>query len=616
MLDPFQRRHLIDALRPPPDHVLDQAIGTTYSLDLLALLTAPLAFTFFDYEADAADTTPTADPLALLEALRRYASRIAVFCDAGRISVPRTSHLLFSSLEGSIFEVTAPAGGVFHPKVWVLHFVGPNQSVTYRLLCLSRNLTFDRSWDTALVLEGPLQSADRQHTVNQPLADFVAALPGMIVGRAAPEALLATVAQMAQDLPRVAFDLPPDIDTLAFYPLGLSATSRSPFTQPVDRSLVISPFLTTKMLQTLATRGQNNILVARLEELQVQPTEVLRQFAAIYTLSDAADIEQSSDEEADASAPPLSGLHAKLYVSDAGDDTFIWTGSANATDAAFTRNVEMLVRLRGARARCGIDAVLGADRETGLLALLERFDPDQAGVPYDDAQDRLDALVEEWQRRIARLGLVAQVHPTHHADQFDVQVKRSEALSHSVPAMLSVLCWPITRGMGSAAPMHLDQDVVATFPAVSYEGLTSFYAVELTADAGDKHSSTRFVLNLPLENAPADRQQRLLRALLRSRADVLRFLLLLLSDSGTELEGMIRATRAWSEPNGAGEQAFSGLPLFEAMVRALDRDPSRVDHIARLIDDLRSSPDTRQLLPDAFDVIWEPIRAVAKDLDT
>jgi hypothetical protein len=94
MLDPFQRRHLIDALRPPPGSVLDHAVGTTFSLDLLALLTAPLAFTFFDYEADEAQGGPVADPLALLEALRRYADRIAIFCDAGRIVVPRTTQLL------------------------------------------------------------------------------------------------------------------------------------------------------------------------------------------------------------------------------------------------------------------------------------------------------------------------------------------------------------------------------------------------------------------------------------------------------------------------------------------------------------------------------------------
>ena len=37
MLEPDQRRLLTDALRPPDGYTLDEAIGCTYSLDLIAL---------------------------------------------------------------------------------------------------------------------------------------------------------------------------------------------------------------------------------------------------------------------------------------------------------------------------------------------------------------------------------------------------------------------------------------------------------------------------------------------------------------------------------------------------------------------------------------------------
>jgi len=50
MLSTRDRRLLLDALRPPTGYQLDRGIGSTFSLDLLALLTAPLAFTFFDWE--------------------------------------------------------------------------------------------------------------------------------------------------------------------------------------------------------------------------------------------------------------------------------------------------------------------------------------------------------------------------------------------------------------------------------------------------------------------------------------------------------------------------------------------------------------------------------------
>ena len=48
MLEPQSRTLLLDALKPPPDYKLDYAIGTTFTLDLVALLAAPLAFALLD----------------------------------------------------------------------------------------------------------------------------------------------------------------------------------------------------------------------------------------------------------------------------------------------------------------------------------------------------------------------------------------------------------------------------------------------------------------------------------------------------------------------------------------------------------------------------------------
>ncbi|MCK7495136.1 MAG: hypothetical protein MZW92_31610 [Comamonadaceae bacterium] len=68
----------------------------------------------------------------------------------GSIKPPRSATLLQNYLEGSVCEVAAPRGGVFHPKVWVLRLVKDGAPVRYRFLCSSRNLTFDSSWDTLL----------------------------------------------------------------------------------------------------------------------------------------------------------------------------------------------------------------------------------------------------------------------------------------------------------------------------------------------------------------------------------------------------------------------------------------------------------------------------------
>ena len=62
---------------------------------------------------------------------------------------------------------------IFHPKVWVLRFRGLDDSALHRVLVLSRNLTFDRCWDTMLRID---EDTDAQSLVDvSPLADFVVA---------------------------------------------------------------------------------------------------------------------------------------------------------------------------------------------------------------------------------------------------------------------------------------------------------------------------------------------------------------------------------------------------------------------------------------------------------
>src|SRR3981189_2318201 len=97
MLEPEGRQLLLDALRPPAGYELDHAVGTTYALDLMSLLAAPLGFALFDREAS--DGRLIGDPISLIEAVRRPADRIHIVCQAGEIAIPRDHRPLLSYLE-------------------------------------------------------------------------------------------------------------------------------------------------------------------------------------------------------------------------------------------------------------------------------------------------------------------------------------------------------------------------------------------------------------------------------------------------------------------------------------------------------------------------------------
>ena len=140
MLSPDSRTVAFDLLRPPAGHELEFALLTTYTLDLEALLALPLSLVA---RSDNGLEDLLADPLLLLEALRRAGERIHVFVDRSGIAIPRTRRELYALLEPSVHPVRAPDGGAFHPKVWVLRFVSEDGAplTTRRRACRGTSLS-------------------------------------------------------------------------------------------------------------------------------------------------------------------------------------------------------------------------------------------------------------------------------------------------------------------------------------------------------------------------------------------------------------------------------------------------------------------------------------------
>jgi hypothetical protein len=605
MLAPKDRTLLLEALRPPPGFRLDAAVSTTYSLDLMALLVAPLAFTFFDWEDETGE--PTRDPNALLEAVRRYADRMDVFCQAGQIAVPSAYRLLFSYLESSVHAVRAPReGGVFHPKVWVIRYVAQGEANRYRVLCASRNLTFDRCWDTLLVLDGA-QTRKRSQK-NEPLARFLMALPGMVVGglsRRRKE----TVTALANEILQVEFELPEHIEEIAFWPLGIPAHHDIwPFPENADRALVIAPFASNDVLQRLKV-VQDGTFISRIDTLGALSVDALQGYES-YVLSDGADFDAEAEAETaalDASEDTFSGLHTKLFAFDSGGKGSVWTGSANATHAAFHRNVEFLVELRGESRHMGVEAILSPSQMgvSVLRDLLEPFTP--VGEAEGDAvAQQLDRALWALKAFVVDLELGIQAVPAGEG-VFDLVLA-----PRGTPVLpdgdVALTCWPLTLRQDSAAQaLRMPQDSELRFGGISFEGLTRFFGFEGRVTIKGQTARTRFVLNLPADGFPDNRRQGLLRYMLKDRKQVLRYLLLLLADEGelaiSELVGQGRQLAG----AGNGAAFHADIPMLEALVRALESSPAKLDQVRQFVEELQSTEEGHKLLPEGFDAIWSPV---------
>lgn len=625
MLDPDNRSLLSEQVLPPYGYVFTDAVICTYSLDLTALGGVPLALLQSDPLAlgDAAGVR-----LEALRAVREMAVRLSVFCQAGAIHVPDEWRDAFLWLESSVVQVKPlTTRAVFHPKLWLLRFANEAGSVHYRLLVLSRNLTYDRSWDVIARLEGPV--IDRQNTIraNAPLVQFVetlgddAAVPA--VGGLA-NAHRERRDRFARELRTVRFEAQDDqIKGWAFWPLGIPGHQyplpqlfdgrRSPFQawaadakRAGRRLLVVSPFLSGGMVDSLADSGFPVRLVSRDDALDEQHERLPE-----HWFPHEAPSVYSFRQELSLEGAPLSGLHAKIWVADDGWDAHLWVGSANATEAAFTRNVEFLLQLSGPRSRMGIDTLLG---DKGLAPLISPYlrplqDTDEALLTLKRQQEALDWLLK---------GLVTEERVT----------ARIESAGDSV--------WALTLNLQTAHPLEVEglhvcwraRPISVPWPRVSSveEGgptcrcadlslheLTEFWTLTLEVPGTELRAETTVRLRADGEWPEfTARESATLSRHLRDADSLALYLEFMIAGDDEALRQRLRRQR--QQGRGDGRSHVLPLrPLFETLLQALAERP---DALVEVVDLVESSRDSGLMQDEAFRSLWSAFREVQGRLRT
>lgn len=614
MLEPNMRLTYLEELQPPAGYVLDRAVATTFSLDLLALLMAPLSMALQQCSKREEMLT---DPIAVLEALRMTAGRVTVFCQQGRMAVPRRQTLLYSCLESVVVDVQPPnREGVFHPKTWFLRFRpdAPGEPAFYRFLCLSRNMTFDHSWDTMLSLEGRVTRRKRAFSTNRPLAEFLGALPGMAVGPVRQD-MAKDIARMVDEVLRTQFEAPEGFhdEDMAFYALGLQGREELPDFSDFRQLLVVSPFITDSVLRTLMEPRERNILVTRqqsLDELNDKTITLLEETTELYSLLDTAERPEDTDQQGEdlpttVVSEDFSGLHAKLYIADKNDwYSQVLTGSANATAAGLMgTNTEFLVELWGKRRLVGVDHFLGGEDEKHAFRNMLLAYQRSGKVADDGVSKQLERALEKVRRAICSAKLSGSVRQAGD-DTYD-QVFRTDGPVRIGAVNVVGKCYPVTlKPVAAQGVADLLEGREVVFSAMSLPSLTSFLAFELTAGKQDKTASIGFVLNVPVSDMPSMRDKAVLHAVISDQAKFIRYLLFILA--GTDDPSGLRGVLTSNGGSGGDERSIQdlGLPLLEELVRAFSRSPEKIESIARLVDDLSQSPQGETLLPKNFQRIW------------
>lgn len=598
MLSPDDRSMLLESLEPPIGYELDSAVALTYTLDLKALLSVPTAFALkggagSEESGSESDLTP----LAVLNSLRAHVGRLTICCDAAGISLPSSARMnVYAFLERAVVPMQAPRGGVFHPKAWVVRYRDETEQVLHRVLISSRNLTFDRSWDTLVRLD-----EDAAGTALPGLPRLLEACTEDSMTRGAmPRDHQERLMSVAQSVGKAKFDPPPGFTDMRLHALGLSATARAawPFPPQASRAMIASPFLKASLLDRFPSPWANTLVVSRSDELDrelltMEPearsallgdTHEL-QNSGVFTLNPAA-----NEDPMDGS---LTGLHAKLFVVDVpGGRSNVYVGSANATAAAFQSNVEVLLEMNGRTRDVGVATFNSTD---GMRSLLVSHDLNISDVVPDAdlVRQHLDEL------RHAMGSIAVEAHVTAIGDErWQVQYESETDLPTLAGATLEMR--PLTLSTWNSVEPDRPLNFTVT---VDQEGISGFLAVRL-AEAGQQAT---MLLHSTLRGVPAGRDQVILARLLADPERLIRYLLMLLADHpGDRFDPVLQ--EVLHEPRFMSGRPMHTVPLLEVMARALLGPKSKLAEVDRLITELESSSG---LIDDNLRALWASMRLAA-----
>lgn len=586
-----------EQLIPPAGYELKRAIGTTYSLELEALMVLPVAL----FYAQTLESKSDEIRYDMLEAITKAAEKITVFYHKAQLKVPAKYHHLMAYWEKGIEAVTMPNHvSSFHPKVWVVRYESKEAPPLYRVLVTSRNLTFARDWDIAFSTEGIV--TDKEQPRNKPLIHFLKYLNGK--SRTIEAAFI-------EELSNVKFDSPEKFNGFRFLPIGIPNENGKNYINPLtsgklswDELLIISPFLDKTTLQKLNQASTKRpYLLSTKNELDSLPEDLVNEFDSWQFSKFVEEAENMAELAEEGEVSMNQNLHAKLFVSKLGDDVSWYLGSANSTDPAQGRNVEFMVQLNapafpGIKPKDIVNALTDSSKADGFTLF----------TPYDfsarismEEQKRIDLEIRKIKYDLSKLNIFGTANKIEGGTAYDLVIEINTA-KIAWPEHYTITVRPLPEKTN--APVAIVQgsnNTIKDFTNYTETSLSPFLEFNILYK-GILQSA--FLLNMEIE-LPESRLHRIFTSIIDSREKFLKYLAFLLTGEET---GIISDTER-NEKNtmhGSESWGFDGLPVFEKLLMAASRYPDKLKSIDNLINRLKAetTADDKPIITPEFESLW------------
>ena len=613
MFEPDNRSLLLTALRPPLGYRFDYGIATTYTLDFLSALSAPLALAGY-WVADNLETNQV-DQVSICDALDAVRSRLDIFVQSGNIETRATAKApspLVALLEPMIHEVKRPRPGrLFHPKLWLLRFAHDSEPPVYRCLVLSRNLTQDRSWDLVLTLESDSETRTKNPN-NDHLVRLVESLPSRTTIPLTSNQV-DRIQQFAQELSAVNWELPEGFDVVMFYAFGVSGL-RSSKPQGLFKGynhLIISPFASSSALEAILENAKGDVQLVTRAETALQLSPEIHGRVKTFVLDVNTTLDTVGDE-ASGSVNALrvfDDIHAKAYLVESGQSAFLYVGSANATDAAFGGNTEILVELRGSKNLFGVDAVFGEDSMFRNVVVPWSFSADEKTESEDGSLER---QMQSYLVDLAAVGF--EIDASQSGDLWACRVRSRSAIP-ALPATLEQCIVTVSPVFSNheGHKLKVNERADVAFAANSLDEISAFIRLTISESSAPDAARISTSVRGELRGVPASRSQDVIIRLLDTPEKLLRFIQLLLAIGQREtLDASLDLVMGSGE---GGDWATAEHGIFEALIEAVARDRESLSRLAPIIERIIETGDKHHVLPEGWQELWMAVSQARNHLE-
>lgn len=579
-------------LMPPEGFQLDNAIATSYSLDLDALISIPVAL----YFAHSLDLNVKQDVVQVLDSIRRASDTVKVFCQKGQIKVPETQHRLYSFIEPCVVQVPPTQKDSFHPKVWVIRFKNNYKEIKYRVIVLSRNLTFDRSWDVAFQLEGDcIHDRTNNFRNTKPLIDFINYLSGF--------EKITWLKYFLADLGKTEFKITSnEFEDFKFLPTGFDGYRENILfdNHVYDDLLIISPFITNGGLEIAKEHSRvKPTLFSREFELKKINREVLTHFSTYHLSIDFVEGEEKL--EVDTEENILSqhqDLHAKVYAYKNGWDAYLLLGSANCSKRAMENNIEFMIQLKGKNSKIGPDAIF-SELVNKDLQIFQQYSGEEELSEQEKLLEEQEQELQKLKIELVNTALKARASKQEDSNfQIDLEfnLKRIKA-NPKIEITTNLLNSKQTQ------VLQVGENNNWAVYNIGELDLSCFLILELKL----KGSSVilRFAMKIEIANLPSTRSTKIFRDIISNTANFFKYIRFLLAENYWDEQLSFGEGNGKHSDGSPFEFYFSEEPIYENMLKAVSREPEKLAEIKKVMDKLSEEENKEiPIIPQDFKELW------------